>query len=249
MTERRNGALEVERRDAGQAYGNSFRVRTQLELRAKEGAKMPGLRGYTAVFDSWSEALGIFEDFREKIAPGTFAKTITESDIRGLFNHETNLVLGRTRPDRDSNTLRVAEDSTGLEFEVEELPDSTIGRDVATMVERGDVDGCSFGFRTVADEWHYERPDDAPSVEDDERDGVTIEAWRTLTEVRLYDVGPVTYPAYPETTAEVRSKLAELKTGREQRAAESNGRPGYWLRSYAHRLRELEALGGVPLDK
>lgn len=227
-------AQQRERRDVGETGidgGFAIRARTQIELRSVEGAKMPGLRGYTAVFNSWSEPLGFFEDFRERIAPGAFAKTIQESDIRALFNHEPNMIFGRNK----SGTLRLAEDSKGLEFEVDELPDTTVGRDLAANIERGDVSGCSFGFRTVGDEWTSVKPADAP---DDE--GVV--EWRTLLELRLFDVGPVVYPAYPETTTEVRSKVAGLRAARD---AGSNGE--LWLRSYNHRLREIEANGGVVL--
>lgn len=252
MSDKRRTPTEVrqadergrEQRDAGTTGidgGYAFRARTVMELRAKEGAKMPGLRGYTAVFDSWSEPLGFFEDFREKIATGTFAKTITESDIHALVDHESSKVLGRSRG-AAGGTLSLSEDSTGLEFEVGELPDTTTGRDIAELVERQDVDGCSFGFRTVADEWVYERPDDAPSQEEDEAQGVAIEAWRTLKEVRLFDVGPVSFPAYPETTAEVRAKIAGLRAARDS-GAEATA----WLRSYRHRLAELERAGGVTL--
>lgn len=221
-----------ERRDAGLLDGVAFRAPMQLELRsAGEGSKMPGLGGYTAMFNSLSEPLGFFEDFREKIAKGAFAKTITESDVRALFNHDPSNVLGRTRPESERNTLTLTEDDAGLEFEVAELPDNSTGRDVAEMVERGDVDGCSFGFRTVRDAWEYDT---------DEASDNDVEAIRILLEVRLFDVGPVTYPAYPETTAEVRSKITGLRARRDASAD---------TRSIAfrkHRLRLIE-LGGVEL--
>lgn len=236
--------LGREQRDAssaGGAAGYAYRGRTVIELRAAgEGAKMPGLRGYTAVFDSWSERLGFFEDFREKIDSGAFDLAITEDDVRALFNHNPDNIFARLRSDADgkrAGTLALGTDSAGLEFDVPQLPDSTLGRDLAEMVEREDVDGCSFGFRTVRDEWQYERPADAPD------DGGEVEAWRTLLEVRLFDVGPVVYPAYPETTAEVRSKIAGLRANRDaDRTAER-----VWARSYRHRLAELEARGGVRL--
>lgn len=231
--------LGREQRDAGAAgadAGYGYRARTEIELRAKEGAKMPGLRGYTAVFDSWSEPLGFFEDFREKIAPGAFAKTIKESDIRALFNHEPSNIFGRSKGVA-GGTLRMAEDSTGLEFEVDELPDSTVGRDLAALVEREDVDGCSFGFRTVKDEWNYDL--------DDEAKDLGLEAERTLIEVRLFDVGPVVYPAYPETTAEVRSKIAGLRAARDNGVTDADR----FMMSYRHRLGELEARGAITLGR
>lgn len=235
-----------ERRDAGTAgadAGYAFRAPTTIELRSKDGAKMPGLRGYTAVFNSWSEPLGFFEDFAERIAPSAFAKTIGESDVRALFNHEPSNIFGRSKGSA-GGTLRMTEDSTGLEFEVAELPDSSLGRDLAAMVERGDVDGCSFGFRTIGDEWTSVRPDGAPT------DGAYADVveWRTLLEVRLFDVGPVTYPAYPETTTEVRSKLADLHTAREaRRNGVDDELAKRMLVARRHRLAELEARGAVTL--
>lgn len=228
---RRADELGREQRDVGTIDGVSFRSPLQLELRsAGEGSKMPGLRGYTAVFDSLSEELGFFETFREKIAKGAFAKTIGESDIRALFNHDPSNMLGRTRPDSERNTLTLEEDSTGLLFDVRELPDSSIGRDVAEMVERGDVDGCSFGFRVIRDEWEYQ----GAEVEEH-----GVDAIRTLLEVRLFDVGPVTYPAYPETTAEVRDKIKALQ-------AKRDNRPGASAAHRRMRMRLIE-LGGVEL--
>lgn len=143
--------------------------------------------GYAARFDTLSQNLG---GFVEQVAPGTFAKTIVEADIRALFNHDPNQVLGRNR----SGTLRLSEDDNGLAYELD-LPDTTAGRDVAALLERGDITGSSFGFRTVSDEWA------------ETEDGFPL---RTLTAVSLRDVGPVTYPAYTDAEAGLRS-LAEAR--------------------------------------
>lgn len=154
------------------------------ELRAvAKGDAMPTMiSGHAAKFDSLSEDLG---GFRERIAPGAFAKTITSGDVRALWNHDANIVLGRNK----SGTLRLSEDSAGLAFEVD-MPDTQMVRDmVMSPIARGDVNQCSFGFSTVNDKWA-------------KVDGEWI---RTLLECDLFDVSPVTYPAYSSTDVAVRS--------------------------------------------
>lgn len=160
-------------------------VTEPVELR--DGETGPVAYGYAARFDTLSQNLG---GFVERIAPGTFTKTIAEADVRALFNHDANFVLGRNR----SNTLRLTEDENGLAYEID-LPDTTAGRDVQSLLARGDVTGSSFGFRTITDEW-----------------GETDEGFplRTLRTVALRDVGPVTFPAYTAAEAGLRS-LAESR--------------------------------------
>lgn len=157
-----------------------------VEFRA-EGKKLIAA-GYAATFDKLSQNLG---GFVEKVAPGTFAKTLQEQDIRALFNHDENYVLGRLA----SGSLRMEEDLTGLAYEID-LPDTSAGRDVANLLQRGDVSGSSFGFRTIADEWS------------ETETGFPL---RTLTQVSLRDVGPVTFPAYTDSTSALRS-LAEARS-------------------------------------
>lgn len=152
------------------------------ELRAIEGEN--GLRkisGYAAVFEKLSEDLGYF---REKIQPGAFKNTIKADDIRALWNHDSNYILGRNR----SGTLSMSEDDHGLKIEIDP-PDAQWARDLMTSIERGDVDQMSFGFRTITDSWQLV-------------DGEDI---RTLIEVKLFDVSPVTFPAYPDTEVGLRS--------------------------------------------
>ena len=120
----------------------------------------------------------------ERIMPGAFDRAIQEGDdVRGLFNHDPNLVLGRTK----SGTMRLRTDGDGLRYEID-LADTSIARDVATHLERGGVTGSSFGFNVTSEEWRKE-------------DGVQI---REIHGVRLFDVSPVTYPAYEGTSSAVR---------------------------------------------
>lgn len=160
------------------------RTFTVGELRVVAGKdKTPTMiAGHAAKFDVLSEDLG---GFRERIAPGAFAKTITSADIRALWNHDANIVLGRNK----AGTLRLHEDVAGLAYEVD-APDTQLIRDmVMSPIARGDVNQCSFGFYTVSDKWAK----------------VDGEWLRTLLEVELFDVSPVTYPAYQQTDVAVRS--------------------------------------------
>jgi len=153
------------------------------------------LVGYAAVFNRDSVDLG---GFIEQKAPGAFRNALKISDVRALKNHDPNLVLGRT-----PKTLRLAEDKRGLGFEAD-LPGTTTGKDIAEEVARGDITGCSFAFITKTEQW--EQVEGGPDK-------------RTIMEVEeLFDVGPVTYPAYPDTTVAARS----LEEFRKQRKADES---------------------------
>jgi len=164
-----------------------------VEARQAEDGTMR-LSGYAAVFNNDSVPL----PFIERIAPGAFRKTLTETpDVRLLINHE-GLPLARTK----NGTLRLKEDETGLYMDAD-LPDTQAARDLYTLVERGDVDQMSFAFRVIRQRWNEGRTE------------------RTLTELSLADgdVSVVTYPAYPTTTVEAREHIAAarqaIKEGRE----------------------------------
>jgi HK97 family phage prohead protease len=105
-----------------------------LEFRSAGEGKIVA-HGYGAVFNKLSQNLG---GLVERVAPGAFTKTIAEADIRALFNHDPNYLLGRSA----AGTLRLSEDGTGLPYEID-LPDTMAGRDVATMLERRDITGSS----------------------------------------------------------------------------------------------------------
>ena len=147
------------------------------------------ITGHPAVFGKWSEDM---MGFRERVAKGAFARTLKEgADVRALWNHDGNFVLGRTK----SGTLRLSEDDTGLHMELDAPNTPTIRDLVIEPIRRGDVDQMSFGFVTKKDEWKR--------GEDNEIDE------RTLLDVDLFDVSPVTYPAYPDTDVAVRAKRHE----------------------------------------
>lgn len=166
---------EIERR--------TFKV--ELKSDSKNGA--PVMRGIAAVFNSLSEDLG---GFREKIAPGAFKNAIVTSDVRALYNHDPNMVLGRTK----SGTLKLEETDAGLAFEVEP-PDTSFARDLQVSMQRGDIDQCSFGFTVAKGGATIERSSD----------GILV---RTINEIKeLFDVSPVTYPAYTQTSCAVRDMV------------------------------------------
>lgn len=152
-----------------------------IEVRA-EADQAARIVGHAAVFNSLSEDLG---GFREQIAPGAFAKAIG-GDVRALFNHDPNWVLGRSI----AKTLTMAEDARGLAVEILP-PDTEQGRQVLASVRRGDVSGMSFGFTTLADEWRKQT------------DGSWV---RTLKDLTLFDVSPVTFPAYRQTDVGVATR-------------------------------------------
>lgn len=157
-------------------------VLDNLQIESRDGAA-PLMRGHAAVFNQLSEDLG---GFREQIAPGAFAEAIEKDDIRALFNHNPDHILGRNR----AKTLRLAEDARGLAIEIDP-PDTQVARDLMTSIARGDVTQMSFGFSV--------RPGGQDWAKDD--GGQTI---RTLKRLRLFDVSPVTFPAYPQTDVAMR---------------------------------------------
>jgi HK97 family phage prohead protease len=166
------------------------RVFDVAELRLTSEEDMRTIRGYAAVFDSMSQPI---YGFREVIRKGAFRKTLRESDIRALWNHDPNFVLGR----KSARTLRLDEDEKGLLTRIFP-PSTTWASDLMMSIERGDVSQMSFGFQMVKDQWLQPGQDGLPV--------------RELLEVRLFDVSPVTFPAYQQTEVHVRSLMDSVLT-------------------------------------
>ncbi|MBC2196302.1 HK97 family phage prohead protease [Listeria booriae] len=138
------------------------------------------LGGYASIFNSPTL---ICDWFEETIAEGAFARTLSENgDIRCLFNHNWEHVLGRTK----AGTLRLEEDSRGLKFEVN-LPNTTVARDLVESMKRGDINQCSFGFLPVEETWNF---DIEPMT-------------RTISDVDLIEVSIVSLPAYDDTEVDL----------------------------------------------
>ena len=146
------------------------------------------IEGYFAVFDSIYE---IAPGLSESIAPGAFDNTLS-GDIRALINHDTTLVLGRTK----AKTLELRTDSHGLWGSIDINPNDSDAMNLYSRVDRGDVDQCSFGFDIINEETDF-------------REDGSVH-W-TIKEVKLYEVSPCTFPAYEETNIAARTKeRAEL---------------------------------------
>ena len=161
------------------------RAMSVKELRVSESeGNLPVIEGYASVFDSWSDELGGHSPFREKVVKGAFTETIEKDDIRALFNHSPDYVLGRNT----AGTLELAEDEKGLKVLIKP-PDTQWAKDLLVSVKRGDISQMSFGFACELDRWNYEDKTDV----------------RELLKVKLFDVSLVTYPAYPQTEVDVRS--------------------------------------------
>lgn len=173
-----------------------------LEVREATDDKPLRIVGHPVVYNRWAD-LGWF---KERIAPGSATKTIAESDIRALFNHDPNFVLGRNV----AGTMTLADEKKGLRMEAFPPDTQTIRDLVITPMERGDINQMSFAF-TVVNPEPFE-PD--PGVrygdhwEPPKKEG---DPWlRTINEFRMYDASVVTFPAYLQTDAAVRSLVGEL---------------------------------------
>jgi HK97 family phage prohead protease len=174
------GAAPLERRGA------------PLELRAR-GRR---LEGYAATFGAEAR----IGSFTESIRPGAFASSLRDKgDIIALVDHDPGRVLARTR----SGTLRLSEDARGLAFDLD-LPDTTTGRDVLALAERGDVGGMSFGFSATDETWTGDR--------------------RELRAVTLHEISVVlSWPAYEGTSIAARSRSGGLRLGLARRYIELMG--------------------------
>lgn len=155
-------------------------VPVEFMTREEEGNK--SIEGYFAVFNS---VYDIAPGMSESIAPGAFSKSLA-GDIRALVNHDTSLVLGRTK----AGTLVLREDSRGLWGHIDINPNDVAAMDLYARVQRGDVDQCSFGF-------------EIRSQDTDIKEDGSIH-W-TLTEIELYEVSCCTFPAYEETSISART--------------------------------------------
>lgn len=151
------------------------------------------LNGYAAVFNADTVIDSYEGHFVERIAPGAFAKTIQErgDQVKVLFNHGMDYAIGDKPLGKPSV---IEEDGHGLRYEVP-LDDTSYNRDLIASLRSGAIDGSSFRFSVVKDEWVQPRSkSDLPE--------------RTITEAKLYEFGPVTFPAYAAATAGVRSREA-----------------------------------------
>ncbi len=166
--------------------GNKKEIRMLplTELRIADSESGSVIEGHAAVFDSWSETLGGIFPFKEIVRKGAFNESIGKDDIRALFNHDPNYVLGRNR----AGTLELVEDEIGLKVRIIP-PDTSWAKDIQISIRRGDITQMSIGFVVKEDKWSTEN-------------GMDI---REIKKVQLFDVSPVTFPAYTATDVGVRA--------------------------------------------
>jgi HK97 family phage prohead protease len=177
-----------------------LRLLTGLKVEKREDGEdyIPMITGYAAVFDSETVIGGGEWGFREKIAKGAFSEAIKTSDVRALFNHEEDHVLGRLK----AGTLRLMEDERGLKVEIDP-PDTQDARDLIKKMQRGDIDQMSFAFTMEGGIQTWDETGKMPL--------------RTIDKIgELWDVSVVTYPAYPDTEAAARSLAAVRKERQRQ---------------------------------
>ncbi len=179
------------------------------EVRAEEVDGKRTIGGYAAVFEVMSENLGWAYEVREKIRAGAFQRTLAEDQQMAFWNHNVDAPIGSTK----NGSLRLKEDDHGLAFSLD-LPDTTMGRDVYTNIRSGIVDSMSFGFQVEKEEVDMGEKDSDPVI-------------RTLLSVRLFEVSPVVFPAYPQTEVEARRKKTddELKAQGFLEQLEKRGKP------------------------
>ncbi|MCE9880641.1 HK97 family phage prohead protease [Hafnia paralvei] len=155
---------------------------TDTEIRAASlTSQDKKLTGYVVKWNSRSQVL--WDEFVEQFSPNAFQNSLAGgADVRALYEHDYTALLGRTT----SGTLTLAEDATGLRFELTP-PDTQLGRDVLTLVDRGDITGMSFGFRALKDQW----------------DSTQTPYVRTVMDAELREITVTSIPAYPESGVEV----------------------------------------------
>jgi HK97 family phage prohead protease len=161
-----------------------------VRLEQRVGTDPPYITGYAAPFfragDPGTE-YQLYDDLVERIMPSAFDRALKEDDIRALFNHNLDFVLGRML----AGTLELISDNFGLRYRIAP-PDTQIARDVIKSIERGDVSGSSFSFLIHPNGANYFKDGTGRYV-------------RELHSVQLFDVGPVTFPAYKASTSSIRA--------------------------------------------
>lgn len=176
--------METRRQEFTRVTGGQIERRTIVtELRADSGDDgAQYITGHGAVFNQEAE---IWDGIFEVVRPGAFASTIQTEDVRALFNHEPNFVLGRNR----AGTLQLNEDEIGLAYRILVNPKVSYANDLYASLQRGDISQSSYAFLPVSQRWT------------EREDGSEL---RELLAVQLFDVSPVTYPAFVGADSQAR---------------------------------------------
>jgi len=159
--------------------------RTDFHTRQENDERF--IEGY---FIRFNEETELWDGVFEEVAPEAVDDSLKNNDIRCLFNHDTNIVLGRT----GNGTLELRKDEKGLFGRVKINPNDKQALDIYARIERGDINACSFGFNIISEEIQN-------------RDDGTVKF--ILRKIDLHEVSPVTFPAYPTTSIEARKKDLE----------------------------------------
>lgn len=166
---------------------------------ATDAVKTPRIGGYAAKFGIRSENMGYGDvQFYEVIEAGFFDNVLGD-DVRCLFNHDANLILGRN----SSDTCRISQDGTGLAYECDADEGQSYTRDLIISLKRKDVTQSSFAFSVTKDGQRWV-----------EEGNVITRYLKKGGAKRLYDVSPVTYPAYPGATSEARDIFSLIENAR-----------------------------------
>lgn len=185
---------------AHKIYQRSCDAPVELREAGQDAGDVIGtLRGYAVVYDQFTTLWETeSREVREVIRKGAFDVDLSGgSNVRALFNHDTGQILGSVR----SGSLRLREDSHGLAFEID-LPDTTLGRDVLTLVKRGDLEGMSFGFIV--------RP--SGEVVNQRKEGQRTIVESEIRSAQILEISVVLFPAYQSTSVEAsaRSRIEDL---------------------------------------
>jgi HK97 family phage prohead protease len=155
---------------------------SSVELEQRDDDLAPRIILHPVIFDVKSEPLMFF---REIIRPEAIDRTIREkTDVRALIDHDPSKILGRL----SAGTLRLSKERKGLRAEIDP-PNTSYARDLIVSIRRGDITGGSFSFRVITDQWHTENDEEI----------------REVLDMEVYEVSAVTFPAYPQTNAALRS--------------------------------------------
>lgn len=157
------------------------------DFRANENENKLYIEGY---FIKYGEETNLFDDVYEEIDRKSVERSLLENDIRGLWNHDSNVVLGRT----DNKTLILKSDDIGLWGEIEVNQDDPIAMGAYARIKRGDVAGCSFGFFPVKEDYEARAEGGKKFI---------------IREMDLFEVSPCVFPAYPQTEISARKQDVE----------------------------------------
>lgn len=199
-------------------------LKLPVKLETRDGKQR--IEGYAAVFYNASDPgteYKIYADIVERVMPTAFQEYFASAnrDCRGLFNHDPSCLLGR----EGNGSMSLAMDARGLSYSIMP-PDTQLGRDMVAYLTRGDITGSSFSFRATSVTWR-------------ELPGGVI--CREINSVELFDVGPVTFPAYEGTTAGMRSRdVEDVRVQADQWRRDNQPRPSLAMRRRQLRLVEAE---------